>query len=73
MATYTTKSPDYPNCGPAYESTETRPGRGNRRIDVRSQALTVAELCACAGCREEVFEDGRLIWQSLNCQPDDQP
>ena len=68
MATYTVKSPDYPTSKPAYQSTEWRRKRGYRP-DVRYEAFTVALICACAGVREEVYEDDVLIWQSLNCKP----
>lgn len=69
MTTYTVQSPDYPGSGPAYQATERKPGRGRRRIDIRTQAFEVAELCAAFGAREEVFQDDTLIWQSLNCRP----
>lgn len=63
---FAVKSPDYPDCLPAFRSTQ----NGDRNaLDVRDLAFGVAETAAWFGVREEVFQNNTLIWQSLNCRP----
>lgn len=63
---FTVKSPDFPDSLPCFRGVQAK-YRGAR--DECWVALSVAEISAMFGVRQELFCNDALIWQSLNCRP----